>query len=70
MHDLLRFAPRPRPIAPPTDPVKALVNALVNDIQIIASYDRAVILATLGQFAHDQRIRVLKEEQRDRLGSS
>jgi hypothetical protein len=63
VHDVLPFVPRPRASAAPTNDVRALVNTLVNDIQIIASFDRAVILGVLAACVHEQRIRVLREEQ-------
>ncbi len=63
MHELLPFVPRPRPSGPPTDDVRALVNMLVNDIQVIGSFQRLVALKVLAGIAHDQRVRILKEEQ-------
>ncbi len=35
----------------------------MNDIQIIASFDRSTIIEVLAGYAHEQRIRVLKEER-------
>ncbi len=63
MHDLVPFVPRPRPSARPTDDIRALVNTLINDIQVIGSFQRVVILQVLAAYAHDQRVRILKEEQ-------
>jgi hypothetical protein len=63
MHDLLPFASRPRPSTRPTHDLRALVNELVNDIQIIGSFERTTIIEVLAGYAHEQRVRVLKEEQ-------
>jgi hypothetical protein len=63
MHDLVPFAPRPRPATKPTDDIRGLVNRLINDIQVIGSFQRVVILQVLAGYAHDQRVRILKEEQ-------
>ncbi len=61
MHDVLSFVPKSRPVVTPADDIRALVSTLVDDIQIIAANDRAVILMVLAQYAHEQRRRVLRE---------
>ncbi len=61
MHELLSFVPKSRPVVTPADDIRALVSALIDDIQIIAANDRAVILMVMAQYAHEQRKRVLRE---------
>ncbi len=63
MHEVLSFVPKSRPIVTPEDDIRALVSALVDDIQIIAAHDRSIILTIMARYAHEQRRRVLKEER-------
>lgn len=68
MHDLLSFVPRPRTKSP-SDSIKRTVSALVNDIQVLAQYDRSCVLKVLAKVAHMQRVRLRAEERHGYLRS-
>lgn len=54
MH-LLSFAPRVRSTRKPPADIQHTVQALVDDIQVLALNNRAVVLEILAQFAHEER---------------
>jgi hypothetical protein len=66
MHDLLSFMPRPRmKTRPPSTDIQHVVNALVNDVQVLVAHDRGVVLRVLAQFAHEERLRLPRAEQKE-----
>lgn len=67
MSDLLAFVPRPRTKLTPTVEMKETVSALVNDIQVIARYDRSIVLMIMARFAREQRDRLQQQERHGHL---